>query len=1207
MIIRPNGGGSGIAEYLEHGQKQDRFYSRDTLDNRVILHGDLQVCDEIINLIDEERERYFHITLAFKEDFISNDDLRKIATEFRDYYFNSYTDDEVYFYAEAHNPKIKSYRDADGNLVERKPHIHVVVPKLNLVNGQSIDYFERNNIKYVNAFQEYINAKYGSASPKDNSRYTVNENSEFIARYKADNFIGKGKELKTKILADIIAKDVRSFSELEKYVIDNGYTFKYRNPNNPDKKYLSITTPEGNFNLKDPVFLADFLALDKQAKLAKINESNTQNSEYISPTEAKKANPKHVELMQEWTTFKNLECKFLRNLSKKQRFIYKELSDTDKIKFLEHKQVEFYQKYKDDLTLGANNNATENQAQANNLTAKSNKELEYDRLTNIRATLTKSDSAIAAARNHIRNIESSSNRYRRIERNSISGWKRRRLARNYSRGHQDGHTRNQGNGQSIVGANTKHSFIDNLLIEANNDKLAKLNSNDLKKFNSELQADVLLELLAKTHGVVPEKYRITKAANGDDRIGAGTRNFTAYDFLRKELNLDYHESIKLLQTAHNMQQHIDREKIQSHSLNNEIEQKQVISSVDSQAYLRDEFKLWLKSYKLEKATLLQELKTSTDDTKKLLNQKYDKLIKTVLSSTQPNKKEQLSALKVQKLLEQRAVTEAVKLEKLALRERYNTEMQNAYRAFLSRKATENDNIALLELRRLRIEWNDDYNKQTSFNYVDRYQEYRLNLEYKIDKNGTINYSLNNKVVIKDDGKFIKIVKTNDDVLKLSLDIARRKFGNEIRLHGSHKNRERIVELALKNGYNIQWKDMHSRDYQLKLQSQMKMKDDLLKLSIAELNQDRPQQLIVANITREQIYQDKMKTMQIIEARDPITDKTYRLYGNNVEFKKSVNIGEFITVAKDSNNELLIRKTPENLAKYKLREQLMAEEQTTFIETAKDKYQVDNLLGSYSGTFIKSGETNGKPWVVIREESGKFEKIWHADIVKLIEAQQVNKGDKIVIANPTQEPVLVDVTKKVNQVDLTDTPKTDAKLITEIKSIKFKTGVSGYRVRYFDFNTKKDSFLFTNSLNVVNTNNTEKTQQILKVGDFTDVKKTGFNQHEFKPNSLNDARLNVFYKPRAKNITNGVILSVEQRYLRGKLVFCAEVFDGKQVVKKYGDAIKQAIGSENPLGKNVNIELKNETIQKLQAKNVLEVQNLSKIAELKVVQQKQIAI
>ena len=51
MLIRISGGESGIKDYLEDGQKQGRDYSREELDERVILDGDLTLTDVIINKI----------------------------------------------------------------------------------------------------------------------------------------------------------------------------------------------------------------------------------------------------------------------------------------------------------------------------------------------------------------------------------------------------------------------------------------------------------------------------------------------------------------------------------------------------------------------------------------------------------------------------------------------------------------------------------------------------------------------------------------------------------------------------------------------------------------------------------------------------------------------------------------------------------------------------------------------------------------------------------------------------------------------------------------------------------------------------------------------------------------------------------------------------------------------------------------------------
>ncbi|HDZ7973562.1 TPA: MobB relaxase/mobilization protein, partial [Escherichia coli] len=108
MLIRVRGGDAGIKEYLENGQKDGRDYSRDELDERVILSGDLELTDAVINNMDKTGERYLHITLAFKEDEISREKLQEITDEFKKFAMTAYEGDEYNFYAEAHLPKLKT-------------------------------------------------------------------------------------------------------------------------------------------------------------------------------------------------------------------------------------------------------------------------------------------------------------------------------------------------------------------------------------------------------------------------------------------------------------------------------------------------------------------------------------------------------------------------------------------------------------------------------------------------------------------------------------------------------------------------------------------------------------------------------------------------------------------------------------------------------------------------------------------------------------------------------------------------------------------------------------------------------------------------------------------------------------------------------------------------------------------------------------------
>ena len=64
MIVRYGGGNDGIVDYLINGRKAERQYTRDELDHRVVLDGDLQTTDKIIDSIEKKsKERYLHITM----------------------------------------------------------------------------------------------------------------------------------------------------------------------------------------------------------------------------------------------------------------------------------------------------------------------------------------------------------------------------------------------------------------------------------------------------------------------------------------------------------------------------------------------------------------------------------------------------------------------------------------------------------------------------------------------------------------------------------------------------------------------------------------------------------------------------------------------------------------------------------------------------------------------------------------------------------------------------------------------------------------------------------------------------------------------------------------------------------------------------------------------------------------------------------------
>lgn len=327
MLIRIRGGSGGISQYLADGQKSGRDYSRDELDHRLQLHGNLEYLDIVLASFDlkQEHEKYLHITLSFKEHFLSDEILSDIDKEFREFIFSACADGEFCYYSEAHLPKIKSYIDTDGNEHERFPHIHVVIPLFNQISWckenplGKIDYIKH----YINAFQEHINNKYQLESPKNNRRKISSGQFDILNRYKLSSELTV-KEIKEQI-AEIIKADesIRSVDDLAEMLSSIGKA-TVRDSKSFEGRYINFKFADGRkaINLKDLVFLdAYLLNRDSEAMISAFGE-------------------KEEKLIKEWQVKKSFEARFVDRKSAKARAIYYAMSEKEKMNYLAQRMAE---------------------------------------------------------------------------------------------------------------------------------------------------------------------------------------------------------------------------------------------------------------------------------------------------------------------------------------------------------------------------------------------------------------------------------------------------------------------------------------------------------------------------------------------------------------------------------------------------------------------------------------------------------------------------------------------------------------------------------------------------------------------------------------------------------------------------------------------------------------------------------------------------
>lgn len=354
MLIRVRGYHDGIKAYLEKGQKQGREMERDEMDERVILAGDLDLTNDIIQSIDTDAERYLHVTLSFKEDEVDRELLGEIVREFEAFAFAAYRRDEYNFYAEAHVPRIKSYADRKtGEAVERKVHVHVVIPEMNLVTGRRLDPFGKvdHNERYLEAFQEHINAKYGLASPKDNRRVQFTDASEMISRYKGDVFEGANRELKASILEAVMTRDVTRYDDFRALITEYGAT---RTRNTGRESEYENVKPAGaakGVNLKEFVFSREFIELDATAKRAAL-ESNV-HPQYVAPGVSRDTPQIYLDSLETWHDMRAREIKYLNSGSSFYK-TYQAASQAEQRRILDHREQRFH-----DATGGLNERTRE--------------------------------------------------------------------------------------------------------------------------------------------------------------------------------------------------------------------------------------------------------------------------------------------------------------------------------------------------------------------------------------------------------------------------------------------------------------------------------------------------------------------------------------------------------------------------------------------------------------------------------------------------------------------------------------------------------------------------------------------------------------------------------------------------------------------------------------------------------------------------------
>ncbi|WP_256701136.1 LPD7 domain-containing protein [Caballeronia sordidicola] len=891
-----------MKEYLENGRKLGRELERDEMDDRVILVGDLELTNSIIQSINvaSDVDRYLSVTLSFKEDEVSRETLLAITEEFRAFVSAAYRPDEINFYAEAHLPKVKSYLDdASGKLVERKAHIHVVIPKTNLISGGHLEPlgFVKSNIDFIDAFQEHINAKFGLASPKDNRRIKFSDASEMISRYKGDLFKGSSRELRETLLDSMLDRKIEQYDDFMALLAEHGQT-RLRNRGR-ENEYPNVKVADAvkGVNLKDHVFSRAFVELPTAEKLMHLSADIAPK--YESSGTSRETAPAILETLDRWHTTRALEVKYLNNGNTKSFPAYQAASVNERMAMLEQRRDAFYSKHLEDHhesgserpssgrsggTPGSASGGSTpgsprrvNEHGAGNRRFRGDGRLhEFDRTAGIgsrvdprldagsdaqfpRGPGTGSPGGLPPdARRDVRSGPRGAterqqhgafpdsqgtpapalNGMRGMSGVPVDRFAPRRavLVPDHAL-HQLEHERavspdsvRRNSHRERAGVRKTGRRADSVLSQRMRDERERIvqrsAGDEYSVIRSNLDPRRLLAELSHSHGVRPEKYRITQGRDGAGRIRAGARHLNVSDFLTKELHLPWRDASDILRGSY---------------------QRQISGAAIPKARELPRATLWREYttdrdvFRRARQDAMATQQTSEQSRRAQIKQTFNiarDAARNNLDLRPSGRRALVSIARMTKADAEQTLRSQIQLERDALIAKYGPRQGASFGEFLQARAQAGDTRALVELRRMRPttpeppqpeeNWimpagqehargkrqapTAEDKKDWSESSYDNQIIYRApHLSYEVHRDGVVTYQHDGRSVVRDHGSAVRVLKTDPAAIEAALRLSQAKFGPVLKLQGPLEMQREAARVAAEAGLYVEFSDNSLND------------------------------------------------------------------------------------------------------------------------------------------------------------------------------------------------------------------------------------------------------------------------------------------------------------------------------------------------------------------------------------------------------------
>ncbi|HFT6957205.1 TPA: LPD7 domain-containing protein [Proteus mirabilis] len=766
MLSRIGGGNSGIVYYLETGQKQGRELGRDDLDYRLCLDGNIEQLDHIIDSIpDKGQERYLHISLSFHENQVNEETLKAVCDEYKTLLMNAYDKDEYCFYAEAHIPKVKNVIDEKtGLLIERKPHIHIVIPEKNLMTGNKLLPTGKVtlNIDKFDIIQEHINNKFNLASPKDGIRVSDQNHANVLSRMKGDLFNEAKSDFKNVLISDIEKLNIKTEKDFLSHLSQVGEVKIYNQ--GKANQYYGVKLPnETKFTrLKSPLFSKQFI--------------ETRTIPLIKPT------PKQIEKdLSEWCNKTSHEIKHIHPAGEKLRKTYAKLNDNDKADMLLTLRNQYNERYNieresrenihgqlqrrgnSQRSLTYHTQRTQSRSAPQRLSSLQERNLVYELRGYGQRTAQQSDTVLPFnERSAIKNEQGGQYHRRGMRRTSNSGG-RRRITNPIQ--------------QSLMKLENKSSESDLLL---------------MREIRKTINPERFLSYCASKYNIDPALHKVSFSKDNSPRFAVGKLNLNASDFLTKHLGLSWEDA-----------------KIDLLTINESQQKNEPFLSVLSRTPLNREE---AKERTLSRESAKKTLNIFYRDEKKALEFEYRQELKMLFSIKNIQKKEvergflMFNHLKDIEILnkitqEKRSVVNAIHnhwnpndVEQKILLNKMLTERG----IYMTNKIMNADTDFSFEKTVARKKQFNEFEEQ-----VQNGKKLTDLVAHKKDKEVEYLDQKTKQVVFKDTGSHIEAKNTiSKNEAAMMLEYAQKKYGGSLRLSGSEAFKETLALAAAEKGMNI---------------------------------------------------------------------------------------------------------------------------------------------------------------------------------------------------------------------------------------------------------------------------------------------------------------------------------------------------------------------------------------------------------------------